>query len=74
MFNLARVENELENYSRAGELLDELIEHNPDFKNADAHLLYARVQASLGNTIEALHEYETLVQYYCLQQNYRYST
>lgn len=64
MSGLAKAEFELKNYSRAKNLLDKLIEHNPDYKNADAHLLYARVLEQLGDEKAALHEYEVLHGYY----------
>ncbi|TAA47858.1 tetratricopeptide repeat protein [Corallincola spongiicola] len=44
-------------------LLDELIQKNPDFKNADAHLLYARTLEALGEQ-GALEEYQVLHGYY----------
>ena len=64
MFGLAQAEFELGNFLASRTLLDELIKHNPEFKNPDTHLLYARALESLGNISEALHEYEVLHQYY----------
>ena len=64
MHGLARAEFCLENYIAARRVLDELIEQNPDFKNADAHLLYARTLEELGERDAALHEYEVLRGYY----------
>ena len=64
MFGLAKAEFFLEEYQKAKEILDELIELNPDYKNQDAHLLYARALDSLGQVSAALHEYETLHGYF----------
>ncbi len=56
------------------ECLDDLIEHNPDFKHADAHLLYARCLDELNETEAAIHEYETLASYYPgPEANYRFA-
>lgn len=51
-------------YAGARRCLDDLIEFNPDYKNADAHLLYARCLDELNETEAAIHEYEALSQYY----------
>jgi len=64
MFGLAKAEFALQNYSATRDVLDRLIEHNPQFKNPDAHLLYARAQEALGETEKALHEYQALHQYF----------
>ncbi len=64
MFGLAKSDYELGNFSDVKNTLDDLIAANPDFKNQDAHLLYARTLVSIGETSEALHEFEVLHQYY----------
>ncbi len=64
MLGLARAEFGLGNHQATRELLDALIEHNPDFKDADAHLIYARTLEALGSTEAAFHEYEALRSYY----------
>lgn len=64
MYGLAKAEFGLAHYTRVKNLLDDLIKHNPDFKNPDAHLLYARTLEKLGDVSAALHEYESLDQYY----------
>lgn len=64
MFGLARSDFALGQYADTKTTLDELIKLNPDYKNQDAHLLYARTLESLGDTDEALHEYETLHGYF----------
>ncbi len=64
MYGLAQAEFGLGNFAIAKELLDQLIAKNPDYKNPDAHLLYARVLESLGDNQGALHEFEVLDSYY----------
>ena len=64
MYGVAEAEYGLHNFSQAKEILDELIRHNPDYKNADAHLLYAKSAEALGDTELALSEYEILHGYY----------
>lgn len=64
MFRLAKTEFALSHFSTTKQVLDDLIKHNPDFKNADAHLLYARTLEALKDIAAAEHEYETLHQYY----------
>jgi hypothetical protein len=44
--------------------LDLLIQHNPDFRSADGHLLYARALELEGQTQRALDEYKALAAYY----------
>ncbi|NOQ35237.1 MAG: hypothetical protein GQ569_05000 [Methylococcaceae bacterium] len=74
MYGLARAEFGLENYSVVKRLLDELIEKNPDFKNAEAHLLYARTLEALGDVELALQEYKSLDGYYSgAEASYRYA-
>lgn len=73
MHKLATAEFELNNYDKTKSLLDTLIEKNPDYKNQDAHLLYARTQEALGNHEAATEEYETLIKYYTgPEPHYRY--
>ncbi len=54
MHGLAKAEFGLKNHIRAKQLLDALIAKNPDYKNADDHLLYARVAEELNDTELAL--------------------
>jgi hypothetical protein len=44
--------------------LDALIAHNPDFKSADGHLLYARALEAEGNLAKAESEYHAIAGYY----------
>jgi len=64
MYGLARSEFGLENYSRVKEILDELIAHNPEFKNEKAHLLFALTAEKLNNIPLAIKEFEVLDGYY----------
>ncbi len=64
MYKLAASEFGLDNFAESQALLDSLIEINPDYKNQDAHLLYARSLAELGELEQATEEYETLISYY----------
>ncbi|TQV84621.1 tetratricopeptide repeat protein [Exilibacterium tricleocarpae] len=64
MLGLARAQFAASHFADTVTTLDQLIEQHPEFKSADGHLLYARAQESLGEVDRALHEYETLAQYY----------
>lgn len=44
--------------------LDRLIEHNPDFRSPDGHLIYARATEACGDIDKALEEYEAVSAYY----------
>ncbi|MWV15503.1 tetratricopeptide repeat protein [Pseudomonas sp. L-22-4S-12] len=44
--------------------LEQLREHNPDFRSADGHLLYAQALAQLGETLKAEEEYRALLGYF----------
>ena len=60
----ARAEFGLLSYDACRNTLDLLIEKNPDYRNADAHLLYARALQACGEVSEAVHEYEALHRYF----------
>lgn len=64
MFGLAKAEFGVGEFEQVKLVLDELIESNPSYKNAEAHLLYARSLEKLGEVDSALHEYEVLNTYY----------
>ncbi len=64
MFAYATCQFELGHVDVSRTTLDTLIAENPDYKNQDAHLLYARSLAQLGDVAGATTEYETLVGYY----------
>src|SRR5882724_9770115 len=45
-------------------VLDDLRAKNPDYRSADAHMIYARSLEGLGRDAEALDEYAALTRYY----------
>ncbi len=64
MRKLAYAQFKLSQFDQAKNTLDKLISANPDYKNQDAHLLYARTLAELKDIDGATEEYETLIHYY----------
>jgi hypothetical protein len=64
MLGLARAQFSNDAFSEARATLDALIEHNPDFKSPDGHLLYARALEGEGNRDRALQEYAAVASYY----------
>jgi hypothetical protein len=64
MLGLARAQFGARQPAEARATLDALIRHNPDFRSADGHLLYARALEQEGETRRALDEYKTLAGYY----------
>ena len=64
LYQYADSEFSLGNFAESRSVLDQLIEKNPEYKNQDAHLLYARTLEELGDNEKASEEYETLVTYY----------
>jgi hypothetical protein len=74
MHGLAQSEFGLGNFQTTKDILDNLISLNPEFKNPEAHLLYAKALESLGEIDAAAHEYEALCQYYSgPEAKYRYA-
>jgi len=73
MFGLAKSDYGLEKFSDVKTTLDTLIEKNSDYKNQDAHLLYAMTLARLGETEKSLEEFDVLAGYYTgPEAKYRY--
>ena len=64
MAGLARAQFCQNKFSNCKATLDTLKENNPDFRNQDAHLLYARALENLDDIPGATQEYESLVQYF----------
>ena len=60
LLGLARALFARRDFTKAREALDRLIEHNPDFKSADGHLLYARALEEEGSLDNAAKEYAIL--------------
>ena len=74
MFCLAKAEFSLSNFSESKRVLVRLIEKNPDYKNQEAHLLFARNVEALGEISQALEEYKVLDGYYSgAEAKYRYA-
>jgi hypothetical protein len=57
LLGLARARFASGDFGSARATMEQLIQHNPDFKSADAHLLYARTLEAQNALEEALHEY-----------------
>ena len=51
-------------FEKARDTLDLLIERNPEFRSQDGHLLYARSVAACGDEDKALDEYKAVTAYY----------
>jgi hypothetical protein len=64
LYGLARARFGLGNFAGTIEALDLLKEKHPDQTSSDGHLLYARAKEQLGDSDEAIREYESLVGYY----------
>ncbi len=64
LYGVAQAEYGMNNFSRVKELLDDLIEKNPEYQNPDAHLLYAKTADKLDDIELALKEYKVLDGYY----------
>ena len=64
MLGLAQSQFGLGDFQQVKNTLDELKQKNPDYRHADAHLLYARALESMGDIAAARHEYEVLADYY----------
>jgi len=73
MLGLAKSEFGLNNFEEVKTVLDKLIKENPDYKDGDAHLLYARSLENLKETQAALEEYEALNKYQGPESSYRYA-
>ena len=74
LFGLANAEFKLDNFSQSKHLLNQLIEKNPDYKNQEAHLLFARTVEALGEIPLAMEEYDVLARYYSgAEAKYRYA-
>jgi hypothetical protein len=64
MLGLARAQFAAGKAIDARTTLDELMQHNPEFRSADGHLLYARALELEGLPERALDEYKVLAGYY----------
>ncbi|MFO1504519.1 MAG: tetratricopeptide repeat protein [Steroidobacteraceae bacterium] len=64
MLGLARAQFAAGKPADARATLDALIKHNPQYRSAEGHLLYARALEAEGDTPRALEEYKVLSGYY----------
>jgi hypothetical protein len=64
LLGLARAQFATADFAGARASLERLIQHNPDFKSADGHLLYARTLEAEDALDEAEHEYAVVAQGY----------
>ncbi|MGH8264736.1 MAG: tetratricopeptide repeat protein [Steroidobacterales bacterium] len=64
MLGLAQAQFTDGRFAEARQTLDQLRFHNPDFKSADGHLLYARALEGEGNLDKAQSEFRALAEYY----------
>ena len=60
----ARLQFEQDRTSETIQALESLQEHNPDFRSADGHLLYARALEAEGQIDDAVREYSAVSGYY----------
>lgn len=60
----ARIQFEQDRPAEAVESLETLQDHNPDFRNAEGHLLYARALEANGQTEKATREYSAVSGYF----------
>lgn len=63
MLGLAQTEFGLENHEKVSEILNTMMDKNPDFEDTEAHLLYARAMEGLGDDKSAHEVYEALESY-----------
>lgn len=60
MLGLAGAQFDKGEFEKTRKTMDDLIAHNPNFKSANGHLLYAKTVAACGDTEAAIKEYETV--------------
>jgi len=64
LLGLAQAQFAAQDFAAARGSLERLIQHNPDFKSADGHLLYARALEAQDALAEAEHEYAAVAPSY----------
>lgn len=64
LYGLAQSQFGLDEFAGVVQTLDELKTKNPGYRNADAHLIYARSLAGLERVDEAQHEFTALHSYF----------
>ena len=60
----ARIQFDQDRPNQTVEALETLQQHNPDFRNAGGHLLYARALEAIGQTDKAVREYSAVSGYF----------
>lgn len=61
MLGLARAQFALDDAAGCRDTLDQLIQHNPQYRSSEGHLLYARALTRLGELAKAEEEYHALL-------------
>ena len=61
MLGLARAQFALDDAAGCRNTLDQLIQHNPQYRSSEGHLLYARALTRLGELAKAEEEYHALL-------------
>lgn len=75
LLGLATAQFQHDQFNDAKNTLDRLKEHNPDYKSADGHLIYARAVEACGDLEMAREEYAAVVEYYAgAEARVRYGT
>jgi hypothetical protein len=64
LLGLATAQFENDQFEDTIRTLDRLMEHNPDFRSADGHLVYARATEACGDEEKAQEEYAAVVAYF----------
>lgn len=64
LLGLATAQFGNEEFAAARATLERLIEHNPDYKSADGHLIYARTTEACGDIDKAREEYVAVAAYF----------
>jgi hypothetical protein len=64
LLGLAAAQFENDQFEDTIRTLDRLMEHNPDFRSADGHLVYARATEACGDDEKAQEEYAAVVAYF----------
>lgn len=64
LLGLATAQFADDQFEAARQTLDLLIEHNPDYRSSEGHLLYARSVEACGDTEKAIEEYAAVSAYY----------
>ena len=64
LLGLATAQFASDEFLEARQTLDRLIEHNPDYKSPEGHLIYARAVEACGDVEQAHEEYVAVIAYF----------